>query len=428
MSNQVSIPNSPYVFSCGFENQQAIIAQLPEPQTKAIVVIPAFKEDQLIRTLESLFYCQWGDDSMVEVIIVANAPEFATEMEKEMTLTSVRDFAKQAESLNSRKDLKFYLLLSEWIPKKISGPGIARKIGLDEACKRFSAIGRKNGILISFDADSLCQENYVMEIINHFKKHPKTPGCSIYFEHPLSGIFPDENYRAMIQYELFLRYWINGLKWAGSPYAFQTVGSSFAVTTSAYQKVGGMNSKQAGEDFYFLQKVIQLGGFTNCTTTTVFPSERSSDRVPFGTGRAMMEFIEDKKSELQVFHPEIFKIIKILMKDVPELYQNITPEKALSWYPSELSSFLLADNFSERVRQMKEHSTHLTIFYDRFFRWMNGFMTMKLIHHLRDQQYGEVPVIYAAKEIQSWILDKDELPSDGKSLLLWFRDYDKKNT
>ena len=66
--------------------------------------------------------------------------------------------------------------------------------------------------------------------------------------------------RAIDRYELFLRHYVLGLKLAGSPYAFHTVGSAMACTADAYVRRGGMNTRAAGEDFYFLQHLSRTVG------------------------------------------------------------------------------------------------------------------------------------------------------------------------
>ena len=93
-------------------------------------------------------------------------------------------------------------------------------------------------------------------------------------------------------YELHLRYHVRVQKWIGFPYAFQTIGSAMAVRAWAYVKQGGMNRRHAGEDFYFLQKISWLGPISELSTVTVFPSPRLSGRVPFGTGKAVGDYIE----------------------------------------------------------------------------------------------------------------------------------------
>ncbi len=60
-------------------------------------------------------------------------------------------------------------------------------------------------------------------------------------------------------YELSLRYYVAGMKFARSPYAFHTIGSSMAVSPVHYARVRGFPKREAGEDFYLLNKLAKLG-------------------------------------------------------------------------------------------------------------------------------------------------------------------------
>ena len=73
-------------------------------------------------------------------------------------------------------------------------------------------------------------------------------------------IFPVDNdeTKAIICYEIFLRYYVLGLKFAKSDYAFHTIGSTMLCTPDAYVKVEGMNKRKAAEDFYFLEKLAKI--------------------------------------------------------------------------------------------------------------------------------------------------------------------------
>jgi hypothetical protein len=137
-------------------------------------------------------------------------------------------------------------------------------------------------VIACFDADCTCDPNYLAATENFFQSQPSAPGASIYFEHPLDG----ENREPIALYELHLRYYVEALRYAGFPHAYHTIGSSMAARADPYFKQGGMNKRKAGEDFYFLHKIIPLGGFGEINDTRVIPSPRASHRVPFGTGRA----------------------------------------------------------------------------------------------------------------------------------------------
>src|SRR5439155_23761617 len=93
-----------------------------------------------------------------------------------------------------------------------------------------------------------------------------------------------------------------------------------AVGADSYRNQGGMNKRKAGEDFYFLHKVIPLGGFTDLTGTTVIPSARPSDRVPVGTGKAVRSFLEGQ--EIKTYPLEAFLDLQCCFERVAEIYQR----------------------------------------------------------------------------------------------------------
>jgi len=106
-----------------------------------------------------------------------------------------------------------------------------------------------------------------------------------------------EGQAAICCYEIFLRYWVLGLKYAKSPWAFHSIGSTIVTSTDSYLKVRGMNKREAGEDFYFLNKLAKIGSIDYIRDTCVFPSARSSSRVPFGTGKRIERFLSGQKQE-----------------------------------------------------------------------------------------------------------------------------------
>ncbi len=261
----------------------AFIKESPKKNLQNIIVIPCFNEPDILPTLNSLISCKEPEES-VEVIIVINSADDTNTIILEQNKKTKAEINNLLLSDKCCK-LKFHSISIENIPNKFAGVGFARKVGMDEAIRRFNSISNTNGIITGFDADSLVAENYLVEIENLFKNKSKLNGCSIYFEHPIKGMeFSDIIYKRIIEYELFLRYYSLALKHIGFPYYFHTVGSSFAVKAETYCKQGGMNRKKAGEDFYFLQKIMPLGDYEYLNTTAVFPSSRPSDRVPCGTG------------------------------------------------------------------------------------------------------------------------------------------------
>ena len=410
--------------------QQALfppqIFQPPSLNLGMILVIPAREEPQLLSTLIGLTRCALPSCD-VEVIVVCNGsetdgPEIRAQQEK--VAFQVEEWA---EKWPGKSRLRFFLLWHPDLPRKQAGVGLARKIGMDEACFRLEKAGNPRGLVVCYDADSRCDKNYLTELEAFFLCRPDCEACGIYFEHPLEGVdFPDGVYEAIAEYELHLRYFIQAQRFAGFPFAYHTVGSSMAVRSDAYQRQGGMNRRQAGEDFYFFHKFTPLGAVGTLTTTRVIPSPRPSHRVPFGTGRAVRERLNTKKS-YRTYHPELFHHLKAFRSDVPALFEAKEHQVQTlfqNWHPS-LQAFLEEQDFHANLQEIRSHSAKQDTFENRFFRWFNAFRLMKYLHHARENGFPDVPVGEAAE----WLLGELKLRAEGSSireLLLKYREIERK--
>jgi hypothetical protein len=399
-----------------FSVREQLIFNKVSPDLGIIVVIPCCNEPDLVTSLQSIVDCNLPD-CRVEVITVINASEKADKdvlKQNKKALTEAQQWSEE----NKPAGINFYFIEENDLPKKHAGVGLARKIGMDEAVRRFDKIGNTNGIILCFDADAKCDTNYLKEVEKHFKNYPETPACSIHFEHPISGEeFSEEIYNGIVQYELHLRAYKNGLKYCGLPYAFHTIGSSMAARSDTYQKQNGMNKRKAGEDFYFLQKLIPLGGFSEIKTTKVIPSPRVSDRVPFGTGKAMQNWLNENKQELLSYNPKSFIDLKIFCDQVAELYEGDVT------IPNTVELFINTIDFEGNLEKIRKNSTSRTHFVKLFYNWFNAFKVLKYMHFARDNYYNDVPVFDSANELLD-MLGKPK-QKNLKSLLLTFRQLDK---
>lgn len=403
-----------YLSRYAFRDQ--LIDTNPSNSLGLIVIIPCCNETNLIASLASLAECE-QPNSDVEVIVVINAAENASETIIKQN-KSTFDEARLWVTKHELSWLKFHFIQENSLPKKHAGVGLARKIGMDEAVRRFEQVNNPNGVIVCFDADSLCEKNYLVEIEKHFNQNSKTPAASIHFEHPIEGNEYDEkNYDGIMQYELHLRYYKNGLQYAGLPYAYHTIGSSMAVRNTAYQKQNGMNKRKAGEDFYFLQKLIPLGDFTEIKTTKVIPSPRVSDRVPFGTGKAMQDWLDSSDDEMLSYNVESFKDLKNFVEQVPNLYEQTNVE-----LPQSVSTFLATIDFEESLHKIKANATSEKHFVKLFFNWFNAFKVLKYMHFARDNYYAYILVSEAADDLLVCLsLEKEQTL---RNLLLRFRKLD----
>ena len=376
------------------------IEAAPAQNLGMIVVIPCFNEPDLVTSLISLFKCS-PTQRPVEVIVVVNSGERAAQSElaqNEKTLIEAKSWSIQ----HSTAHLSFHILHSPLLPKKHAGVGLARKIGMDEAAARLVQAGNPNGVIVCFDADATCAPNYLSEIERHFKDHPKSGACSIHFEHPLQGDLDADIYRGILYYELYLRYYNRGLRFAGYPHCYHTIGSSMAVRAHLYMQQGGMNRRKAGEDFYFLHKLMPLGNFTEITSTTVFPSPRESDRVPFGTGRAIMQWMDGDRAHYPAESFTSFLELKTFIEWAETSLFEIEKEQltsALETLPEAMHQYLQAIDFEGIWEELKRHTTQKSTFLARLYRKMNGLKILQFFHFASEKHSPPVPVQTAAEAL-----------------------------
>jgi len=328
-----------------------------------IVVIPAFDEPELFDTLDCLRKNK--DIPPTAVVVVLNAKETTGGRIKQLH----REQYEAIKQIPTENNLKFIPILAENLPSKTAGAGMARKIGMDYALKIFDHTNNKQGIIISLDADTLCPQNYLKTIYKEFRKRPKAQGATIAFEHPVEGTkYSGEIYKAITLYELYLRYYIQALRYSGFPYAYHTIGSAFAVRAGAYAKQGGMGLQQAGEDFYFLHKIIPTGEFFEIKSTKVYPSPRISDRVPFGTGVVIDRITKQNQNDYPTYPLESFEMLKTFFEQKDQLFKNNNFELKVN---PVLSQYLESINFRKRIEEINRNSSRPETFDKRFFAWFD---------------------------------------------------------
>jgi hypothetical protein len=274
---------------------------------------------------------------------------------------------------------------------------MARKIGMDAAFNLLSRCSITAKVIINLDADTLVQNNYLRSIKNYFTGKKKSAIVAYEHQEP----FIPEEVAAIYCYEIFLRYWVLGLKYAKSPYAFHSIGSTMSCSADAYLEVRGMNRRDAGEDFYFLNKLAKIGKIGYIKETCVYPSARPSQRVPFGTGKRISRFLAGTHDEYLLYNPRIFEILGAWLELMRSPFNYNEPEiliKARA-IDSNLESFLIRNNFAviwSRIRKnVKDEKTMIRQFND----WFDGFKTLKLINHMSREAYPPINMFIAVNKI-----------------------------
>ena len=370
-----------------------IIQEAPDQNTEIIVIVPAFDEAGITSLLDSFAGCS-HPGCRAEVIIVVNAPDNACEESLSNTLKSISAIDSWKKT---KRDLFFDVHIIDGLLLKSSGwsVGLARKTGMDEAVRRYELLGKHDGIILNIDADCTVKSNYFEAVFTGMAGRPDRGACSLYFEHPLSGDdFPEAVYRSVTLYELHMRYFVRGLSYAGFPYVHHTVGSAVAIKASAYVKAGGMNRRKAGEDFWFIQKLLPAGGFFNLTSTTVYPSPRISLRVPFGTGPVISRLTESPETGLLSYNPEAFEELRLLFLMIDGLYSELPGETDFRYaeLPPGIRLMISSGEWAARINEIRNNTSGKDSFRKRFFGWFNMFRIVKYLNAVHVSFFDKKPV------------------------------------
>ena len=389
------------------------------------VVIPCYNEPDILSTLNSLANC-CPPTAEVSVLIVINdsenAPEEAVAQNQSTSISIV-----QWQSKHPQLFFDVQRILASALPQKWAGVGWARKIGMDEAVKQIDQNNFPDGIIVSFDADSTVLPNYLQTIESAFKDNPTKNFFTIRFEHPYNTLEPGKSFReGIVRYELHMRYYRNAMQWSGYPNALHTVGSCFALKASAYAKQGGMNRRKAGEDFYFLHKLVLLGNYGTINTTKIFPAARQSDRVPFGTGAAMKKWCEGSSELNFTYSLEAFKNLKPLFSAASRFWQ-LEPAEIESEFGNlhaTLYSFCKNSQTFEKLIELRQNCSNVKVFEKRFFHLLDAFWILKYLNSAHETYYSRGDLQTEATNLLQYIGIQTENIFTLENLLEIYRELD----
>ena len=285
---------------------------------KIYIALPALNEvDFISRTMDCIVNQNTKMD--FELVVCVNQPDFWWQNEDkigicENNLKTIEILKKYSNQLN----LSLIDRSSRgkgWQGKEL-GVGYARKTIMDFINDKAS----DDDIVISLDADTIIDPNYIDSIVDNFSKNPKAMAISAPYYHPLSG---DEMVdKSMLRYEIYMRNYAINMLGIDSPFAFTALGSAIAYKQWAYRKIGGLSPVKSGEDFYFLQQIRKVGILAIWNSSVVKPAARFSDRVFFGTGPAMIKGSEGNWESYPIYNPLLFSYVKELYKNIEWLYQK----------------------------------------------------------------------------------------------------------
>ena len=348
------------------------------------LVIPVHAEPavQLERVWERL-----PDPETLLVIIVANAPggDPAT-MAMAEAVTAPRSTTPTGErtKLLTAAGSPDILLVDRYterhrIPAK-QGVGLARKIGCDIALALHQAGVVDSQWLRTTDADVVLPPDYLKPVSSDAV-------AMLYpFEHCVEpGATASENL-ALQLYEIYLLYTVLGLRRAGSPYAYPTIGSTIACRADAYAAVRGFPRRATGEDFYLLNKLRKIGAVSMINGQPIEVSGRISERVPVGTGQAVKNIAagHNPLTDYTFEHPQCYERLRSLLQYLNELARH---QPADFHHPDSLiQSTADAIGLSDHYTSVQKRGLPAPVMQKSLHDWFDGLRTRQFIRRLSEEK------------------------------------------
>lgn len=337
-----------------------------------VLVVPARREAERIGSLLSSI-----PQSNVLVVLVLNHTKAESEARAALLGSLESAFPQRSPGL---RDAPFGALFCLDVELRDGdGVGRARKIGLDTAFRLWCDGCINSPWLHSSDADA--------RLPRDFFATDHADGAAV----SLSPYWHEGTASSPIAaYEIRLRHYALGLRFARSPFAYQSIGSTISVDPVAYAKVRGMPKREAAEDFHFLNKLRKVGAFVRRQGEPVVLDGRTSDRVPFGTGRAMLDAHEGKSPRLHA--PRSFALLRRLIAELNRaettgVFAPPTSEAKDDWRLIEEALRLLGyrDKLDKETRKRGNRGPWV-------HQWFDALRTLRFIHSLRDLGVGDMAI------------------------------------
>ena len=319
-----------------------------------VLSVPAFDElhDFLQRVL-----AQGASDLLV--IVVVNVPDHVGR--EDAAFIGTRGLLDLAGALDRSRNVDVAVVdrVNTPVPKR-AGVGLARKIGADIALRHIVDGRIEVPVIFSTDADVALPPDYF----------DAACGGAAGWVYPFVHTSPDRDLaRRGLMYELSLRYCVNRLEYAGSPYAFHTIGSCLAVDATSYAKVRGFPRRNAAEDFYLLNKLAKVGRIHRLKAPVIEIQARASTRVPFGTGPGIARVPGDSNA-MSGYASATFDALKAFFASVAA---GTTPERSLR-------GLLDAIGYQPRRDERALHT------------WFDAFRTLKFVRAAR-REFPDAPLL-----------------------------------
>ena len=273
-----------------------IVPLAPNEYLEASITVPVKDEENLLpAALSALANQRQGsgkafDHSRYEVIVLVNNSS-------DNSFGVAREF--------KRKHPSFQLHLTECnFPEENSYVGYARRLLMDEACRRLEQSKSPSKVILTTDGDTQVSPNWLQQNLQEVEKGADAVGGRIVISRrELISLEPsalrlhkyDNLYNRLV---CWLEHRYDPQTDDPWPRHHQHFGASLSVTVEAYKKVGGLPPAPVLEDVAFYQLLTANDmSFRHSMSVKVFTSARLSGKVKVGLSSQLREWSNDAKDE-----------------------------------------------------------------------------------------------------------------------------------
>lgn len=309
-----------------------------------------------------------------------------------------------------------------------TGVGSVRKMGGDLAAALWARGQLACPRVASTDADVTLPDDYFTTLVRDVQEPQRSAAWLWPFSHQPGGDSAID--AATVLYEISLRYYVLGLAAAGSPYAYQTVGSTLCIDVPAYLSVRGFPKREAGEDFHVLDKLAKVAPLRRVHASPLSIRARASDRVPFGTGRRSREIAELSAAgeQFALYDPAIFGALGAVLEGLDQFADSTriaAIDDVLSARVPLLASVarevLQGLGVYAAMAQAATQAPPGQILKRRVHTWFNALRSLRFVHGLRDRGSPALPwrdALRSASFVQAPFADGPEPIAACRALAL----------
>ncbi|MFT4634052.1 MAG: hypothetical protein ACI96P_001348 [Candidatus Azotimanducaceae bacterium] len=377
------------------ETEVAHLNDLSLPHYQYCLVVPAHRE-----RLEDVNSVWIHKDPGLLIILVVNSWDPLDRVSTDLLTNLLFDASATSGNLSfvprvAQPDL---LVVDRCRPDQLiprdRGVGLARKIGADLALALISKGTIETDWIHSTDADVYLPPDYF--------DLPRLDIKDAAVIHSFQHRFSPKLELASRLYDIAMHYYVLGLRWAGSRNSHHSIGSTLSISARHYARVRGFPRRNAGEDFYLLNKLAKSGrvstvGYFDVPSaqagSVILIDARLSDRAPFGTGVALQTIagLTAPIAQYLYYDPRIFDELRTFIQQLDEAQQTgqlFNSPMADCFVNSPLILRWLTDSgLSQMIVQQRARSAEPRVLQRFLSDWFDGFQTLKFIHYMRDTYY-----------------------------------------